>query len=291
MTPGEALLVARRQVGNVTGLRERSRDFWGFPAHRALLQDVRYALRGLCRSPGFTATVIITLGLGIGANAAMFGVIDRLMFRPYPYLRDPDTVHRVYLQTTYQGNEREHRLSLPSLSRPVAGGRIGDGLRRAIRMAIRRWTGEASRVHKVAGVSASLLASSTPPRLGAATSCPRRMPSPWDDGRGDEPCALDLGLQRRDVVGQVLKVGTLDYTIIGVTPPDLSARPRGSTRLFVPITTIPRCSAAWSQDSYLLEYRWDWAQVLVRRKPGARSPRRPPRSPTATSGAGQPRAC
>ena len=61
-----------------------------------IVQDVRHALRGLRRSPGFAATVIITLALGIGANAAMFDVVDRLMFRPLAYLRDPATVHRVY---------------------------------------------------------------------------------------------------------------------------------------------------------------------------------------------------
>ena len=60
--------------------------------------DLRYALRGLRRSPGFTATVMLTLGLGIGANAAMFGLLDRLMFRPFAYMRDPGTVSRVYLQ-------------------------------------------------------------------------------------------------------------------------------------------------------------------------------------------------
>jgi hypothetical protein len=50
---------------------------------------------------------VLTLGLGIGANAAMFGVIDRLMFRPFPYLRDPGTVHRVYLVRT----DRERRVT------------------------------------------------------------------------------------------------------------------------------------------------------------------------------------
>ena len=66
-------------------------------------RDLAYALRGLRRSRGFTVTVIATLGLGIGANAAMFGVVDRLMFRRLPYLRDPGSVHRVYLQSTVRG--------------------------------------------------------------------------------------------------------------------------------------------------------------------------------------------
>src|SRR5437016_293673 len=68
-----------------------------------LRQDLGYAVRGLRRSRGFTITVVTTLGLGIGANAAMFGVVERLMFRPLPYLRDPATVHLVYLQTTVRG--------------------------------------------------------------------------------------------------------------------------------------------------------------------------------------------
>ena len=69
-------------------------------------QDVRYALRGLRRAPGFTVTVMLTLGLGIGANAAMFAVVDRLMFRSFPYLRDAASVDRVYLQTTARGQIR-----------------------------------------------------------------------------------------------------------------------------------------------------------------------------------------
>ena len=63
-----------------------------------LLQDTRYAVRGFRRSPGFAAAVVLTLGLGLGANAAMFSVIDQLMFRPYRYLRDPASVNRVYLR-------------------------------------------------------------------------------------------------------------------------------------------------------------------------------------------------
>ncbi len=102
-TPQEAMAAARRQIGNVTNLRLEAREAWSFPALEAIAQDFRYALRGLRRTPGFTTTVILTLALGVGANTAIFGVIDRLMFKPYPYLSEPGAVNRVYLETIYRG--------------------------------------------------------------------------------------------------------------------------------------------------------------------------------------------
>jgi len=101
----EAHWAARRRLGNVTRVREESRDRWSVPWFDHLQQDVRYAIRGLRRSPGFTLSAIVTLGLGIGANVAMFGVIDRLMLRPHAYLRDAGRVHRVYLE--YKAQDRD----------------------------------------------------------------------------------------------------------------------------------------------------------------------------------------
>src|ERR1044072_334577 len=106
--PEGARYEARRRLGNVLRAQEESRDRWSWPWLDRFLKDLRYALRGLRRSPGFTATVVLTLGLGIGANAAMFGVIDRLMFRPFPYLRDPGRVHRVYLQWNDRHRSRRY---------------------------------------------------------------------------------------------------------------------------------------------------------------------------------------
>jgi predicted permease len=66
----------------------------------ALLRDVRYALRTIARSPGLSLAAVLTLALGIGANAAMFGVVDRLFFRPPAHVVDADRVVRLYVTTT-----------------------------------------------------------------------------------------------------------------------------------------------------------------------------------------------
>jgi len=271
MSRDDALAAARRQVGNVTSYREHSRDYWGFPVLEAVRQDVGYALRGLRRSPGFTATVILTLGLGIGANAAMFAVIDRLMFRPHTYMRDPGTAHRVYLQTTYQGRTSANIVFpyLRYLDLTRASGTVAQFA------AISEWrfavgTGEASRVRKVAGVSASLFDFFDAPPVRGRYFVAAEDSTPVGAMVAVISHAMWVGeFNSADVTGRSLKVGMVDYTIIGVAPPEFVSTVVGMPPdVFVPITTIPANHGLWSQQSYLVNYNWDWTEVLVRRKPG-----------------------
>ena len=268
--PTEDPVTARRRLGNTTRAIEDARDRWSIPWLDHLQQDIRYALRGLRRSPGFAFGVITTLALGIGANAAMFGVVDRLMFRPYPMLRDPATVHRVYLRW----NERETL-------------RTSNSFEYARYLDFQRWTksftkfaaffpttvaigsGMAARERDIAAVSATYFDYfDARPALG-------RFFTPDEDTTpvGAPVVVLSHGFWQsefggRDVIGEALQIGKLSFTIIGVTPKSFTGITEGPPRAaFIPITTFAGNQPGTSGREYYTNYNWGWMEMMVRRRP------------------------
>jgi len=85
MARKEAEQAAGREFGNVTLLKERSREVWQWQRLESLLADLKHVFRRLGRSPGFAITVVLTLAIGIGANTAVFSVLNSVLLRPLPY--------------------------------------------------------------------------------------------------------------------------------------------------------------------------------------------------------------
>lgn len=104
MSKDDAHAAARRQLGNDLSIREESRDSWGLPALDAVLQDFRHALRGLAKAPAFSVAVILTLGLGIGATTAIFGVLSGVVLHPLPF---PNEGRLITLCEQYPGATKD----------------------------------------------------------------------------------------------------------------------------------------------------------------------------------------
>jgi putative ABC transport system permease protein len=267
----DARHAAARALGNVTAAREAARERWSLPPVEHFLRDLRHATRALARSPGFTATVILTLGLGIGANVAMFTVVDRLMYRPLAYLREPESVHRLYLDYTfrgqqYPGSSTEYTRYLDLQRWTTSFERFAAFSERSLAVG----EGESALERQVGVVSASYFGFfDAVPVLGRFFTAEEDVVP-----RGADVAVLSHGFWQSefgggDVLGRQLQVGEVRATIIGVAPPGFhGVDDANPPALWIPMTTFAASGGTEDSRRYYLSYEWGWVRVLVQRKPG-----------------------
>jgi macrolide transport system ATP-binding/permease protein len=237
VAPKAAHHVAMREFGNPTRLKEESNEVVGF-RFETVWQDLRFAIRQLGRSPGFTITAVLMLALGIGASVAIFAFVDAALIRPLPY-QDPNrlidvnekvkmfprsnlsyqdyvdwkNMNKVFsVMEAYTGTG--YLLNTPAGAEPVPGARVSAGF------------------FRILGVK---------PILGRD----------FYDGE-DQPGAAETVMltyqtwQKRfggktDVIGQTVRLSDKPTTIIGILPATFQFAPRGNAEFWATLHTLTSC--------------------------------------------------
>src|SRR5687768_2986192 len=259
------MLAVDREIESSNRRREYVRD---------TIADIRYAARRMRAAPGFTAAIVLTLALGIGANATMFGVVDRLLFRPPPLMKDPETAHRIYVANTERGKEyintvgRYVRFEDYKRWTTSFSAMAGHALRQ-----VAIGTGEGAREMNVGVVSHSFFGFfDAPPVLG------RYYTAQEDTTPAGAPVAVlsytmwqtQYGA-RSDVLGTPVQIGSVVYTVIGVAPRGfVGLTPDRPPVAYIPITNFGAYQNACRAPgrSWYDKYGCGWMGVIARRKPG-----------------------
>ena len=279
MNPDDARREAERRFGDIQRTRQhlaeidrvragqqRRAEWWS-----GFAQDLRYAWRGLRLKPGFALGVIVTLGLGIGANAAMFSIVDRLLFRPPSYLIAPERATRFYFGRTYRGKEdvssymgyrsyldlRENTTSFDAMT-PFYVNEIAVGL------------GESTREMKVAMSGVDLWRMfDVKPVMGRFFTAQEDVPPD-----GTPVAVISYGFWqtqfagRADVLGQKIDIGPRKYTIIGIAPTDFTGFSPEQVVAFVPMSAqMSGGGFGGPKEKWYDTYHMTWFETFARRKP------------------------
>jgi putative ABC transport system permease protein len=273
MSSEEARYAARRSLGGVEQMKEVYREQRGLPVIETLVQDLRYGLRMLLKNRGFTAVAVLTLALGIGANTAIFSLINVVMLRMLP-VREPERLalfaevdtRGTWESFSYPLYERflAHQGSFTGICAATSEGRM--------RMTVSAPGGgsatEPARTEKVSGNFFSV--------LGVNAVLGRTL-TPADDRPGDPQPVVVIShgfWQRRfgretAVVGKNILLNDVTFTIVGVAPPGFFGFEVGSSPdVWLPLQMHPQVSTGPFKTA-LKEPGFGWLQLMGRLQPGA----------------------
>ncbi len=231
MSPGDARAAARRNFGGLTQMKESYREQQGLPAIETTLRDIRYGVRTLRRAPGFTLAALLTLALGIGANAAIFSVVNAVLLRPLPY---PEPERILQMVRRYPGEDsagqtgrrylffRDQMKSFDAM----AAWRNPTGFNLA--------TGNSAEYVKAMPVSKEFFSV-----FGVRPAYGQPFQADQDRAGGPDVVILGYGIWKRlfsgdpSVIGNAVTLGGRPYTVVGVMPDGFG--PEQPADLYVPL--------------------------------------------------------
>jgi predicted permease len=264
----EAAMTARRQFGDTARWHERLRELWQLRRTENFARDVRFAVRVLLKSPGFTAVALLTLALGVGANTTVFSMINALLLRPLPVPHSDQLVVLGMQQASRRGQYSFPESFFRSLEQRHDG---FSNVFASFRTDFEIQGSEAKEKFVGEYVSGEFFtALQTPPLLGRALS-------ESDDRRGGDPAGFGVVISEPfwrswfhgapDVVGRKLIVDNTVFTVVGVMPKRfIGADPLTRPQLYIPLA-LERVLDG-SRNITDAGYHGWWLNVMGRLAPG-----------------------
>jgi predicted permease len=264
----EARYSARRQLGNFTETKDRSQVMWTFPLVENILRDVRFGFRVLAKNPGFTCIAVLTLALGIGANAAIFSFVYAALLRPLPYSKPAQLLTLGSYRPQQAGagplDPQNWVASYPDYldwahqtkAFQSLAGFTGDGF-------VYRGTGEPQVVNAAQTTTNFFSTLGVSPLLG------RDFAQGEDITSGPKVAILSYGFWMtqfggdRNILGRSIQLDQNSVNIVGVLPREFEFAPQGNAQLWVPLH-LPQ--------DFTTRRNMRWMAVIGRLRDGVAAP-------------------
>lgn len=273
MAPGDAMREARRRFGQGQPALQhdaRRRDArlgmreWA----SSVVQDLRYAIRGLRREPAFTGFSVVTLALGIGANAAVYGIVDRLLLRGPEHVREPGRMVRITTTVNRPGlgNVTFGSAGYVLYDNLRTNARAFDGVAAYLASDFTLGRGRGARTIRGGAATAGFF-----PLLGVRPARGRFF-TPDEDAPARPARVVVLGdalwrtqfAAEAGVIGREIDLGEHRYTIIGIAPRGFTGVDLGRMDLWVPMSTF----SEGVTDDWPRAWNSQWLHIVGRLRPG-----------------------